>query len=205
MLKNITKMMLGLFFVTATAASHAANITIDFEADTFGAKPNGFVAAGFPGVSFTDSVGAGLQLAAFGTECGGSNCLAVFDDFDGGGLFIDFASPTDFISLDYGNDQLFGGSPVVDIALTLFSGATQVAQVIQIPNLNDLMDQTISYSGALFDRATVFYRDAAGAPATLIEVVDNITFNDSAVPVPATLALLGLGLGILGLSKRKKT
>ncbi|MEO5741300.1 MAG: PEP-CTERM sorting domain-containing protein, partial [Vicinamibacterales bacterium] len=71
-------------------------------------------------------------------------------------------------------------------------------------NRNDLMDQTIVFSGAAFDNALFWFGTPGGSPVTtgrfngLVEVVDNVTFDAAAVPVPVpepgTLALLGLAL-----------
>lgn len=193
---------LGLTVILALAGSAAAvPIVIDFEADPLGPKPNGFQSVGAPGVHFVDTSGADLGIFDNPVECAGTHCLAVFDDFDNSQLRIDLDFLADSISMAFGNDELFGGAPVVDAALTVFLGGVQVGQTVAIPNLNDLMDQTISFSGATFDQAFFAYRAAGGGLATLIEGVDNIVINQ--VPEPAIGVLLGVGLGGLSLLRRR--
>ena len=204
-------MSLKLKFTTTLAASlfavssYAAPITIDFEAGPFGSQPNGFSATGFPGVTFSDTLGANLEVGFSGfAECGFTNCLAVFGD-DTSGLRINFAAPANFLSLDFGNDNpgyVFAG----DLGLlTVFLGATQVGQASTLLYIDDIMNQSVSISGVTFDSATFFYTDPSGNPRNLIEAVDNITYDNVAqVPEPASIALTAIGLIGLGVARRRR-
>lgn len=193
-------MMVKQWMVAAAAAlcfgaTQAA--VIDFEADAAGGKPNGFASAGFPGVTFTDTAGANLQVNNFGGQ-GIGQSLAVFDDFDNSALRMDFATRNTTLSLAFGNDdQGFAGEPVFAL-LELYDGATLVASTLLATNNNDAMDQTISATAAGgFDNARFKYVGAGGANLGrgLIEIVDQI---DATVPAPGSLALGGLAL--LGLA-----
>jgi hypothetical protein len=53
--------MLCIFAVLFACSVCGAPVVIDFEADTTGLKANGFSATGFPGVTFSDTLGANLS------------------------------------------------------------------------------------------------------------------------------------------------
>lgn len=153
------------------AAPGAPPIVIDFRGDTPGGKPNGFASVAARGVTFSDTLGADLEVGAF-VE-GHGQALAVFPD-DESGLRITLARPTTRISLAFGNDDPCCSDPGDDAVLTLFRGALMVGEVRVPMNRNDVMDQTISYGPqALFDRAEFRY-DVDPARGGLIEVVDDI-------------------------------
>ncbi|MFO0848204.1 MAG: hypothetical protein U0871_06575 [Gemmataceae bacterium] len=198
------------FFIVAACAAAlgladvrpAAAVLITFNSDPAGSKANGFVSVDSALVSFTDTIGADLQVGNFGSQNVSGNGLAVFSD-DTSALQMNFTQLVNALSLVFGNDdQPFTGVPI-DARLTLFNGATQVGQVTVQANGNDIADQTIGFSGTSFDRATFQYINRTGAnpaPLNLIEIVDNIEFtlaptgpNPGVVPAPA-----GLLLGLLG-------
>ena len=186
------------------AYANAAIVTIDFESDSLGAVANGFSSVDAPGVTFTDSSGANLELGDYGSQ-GDGNSLAVFAD-DTSFVTIDFGTMISSLSMDFGNDDP-SRAGAGDIALLkLFSGAIEVGTASVVLNLDDVMNQTISFSGLMFDSASFGYANSSNAYIDLIEVIDNITFDDAGVnnvPGPSILALFALG--IAGLTFRKFT
>jgi hypothetical protein len=209
MLKGL--MTAGLAMALVAYAVPASATTITFETDTAGAKADGFVSNDSPLVAFSDTVGAELDLNNYGAQGSGTLSLAVNSDGDGGGLLMIFAAGATALQLDFGNDDP-AWTAAGDLAvLTLFVGAVQVGQTTVVMNRDDIMNQTIGLSGIFFDRATFFYTDENLVPFTgpgatgnigLIEIVDNIQFT--AVPEPATLLLLGSGLGLAAARRRMK-
>lgn len=184
--------LLGGFSLAVNAA------VIDFEADTAGGKANGFSAAGHPGVTFTDTMGADLAIGGYGVQGLGAQSLAVFGD-DVSKLRIDFSSSQSSLSLSFGNDDP-GFSAAGDRAwLELFNGATSVGLFSVVMNRDDVMNQSISGSAVSFDNALFWYGTAAGAPIGLIEIVDQIEFTRGEA-VPDGGSTLGLSLlALLGL------
>lgn len=174
---------------------------IDFEADTYGPKANGFSALGHPTVKFSDTVGAELDISDYGLQGLGQKSLAVNGDGDGSKLQMDFTVPVTYLSLWFGNDDPGWTSDSDRAWLEIWSGGSLLGSVSMAMNRDDEMNQSISYSGGPFDRAFFWYGDAQGNPYTtgfdpgLIEIVDQIEYT--AVPEPAstlvTAALLGLG------------
>lgn len=187
----------GLMLMGSVSMANAT--LIDFESQAAGNKANGYTIGG---VSFSDSNGQGLNVGNYGSQ-GHGNSLAVFDDYDGSKLVMDFTKNANYLSFEFGNDDP-GWTRPGDLAyLTLFNNGLQVGQVSVEMNRNDIMDQTITASGVTFDQA-IFYYDAH--PNGLIEIVDNINYNEAApVPEPGTIALLGLGMAGLAVYGKRRT
>jgi Ca2+-binding RTX toxin-like protein len=166
----------GLVSAGSASAAVATPVTVTFSGDSTGAKPNGFQSAGAPQAFFYDTKGADLYLSDFGNQSHGQ-ALAVHDD-DDSALEIRLAAPTNAIRMAFGNDDPTVANPSDQAELKLYRNATLVSQVEVNVNANDVMDQTIGYSGsALFNRATFQYVNASSTPLNLIEIVDDITIN----------------------------
>lgn len=183
---------------SAGLASAAQAVTIDFNAETVGAKPNGYTVNG---VSFFDTQGSDLQVLSL-TETQNSNGLYVFSD-DTSQLRMVFSSAATDLSFSFGNDELcipgnctFNADRAI---LELYSGGVQVGSTFVLFNQNNINDQTIGINGIVFDEALFYYGSPNGGPGNLIEAIDNIRFDlAGAVPEPSTWALLILGFAAVG-------
>lgn len=184
----------------STVSAHAG--FIDFETDTLGAKANGFASASNAGVHFTDTIGTGLEVHTH--QALGSRNLVAFGD-DASRIRINFDSAMNSLSLLFGNDDSCCSAAGDRAWLELFTGATSVGLFSVTMNRNDLTDQSIAGTAASFDSAVFWYGNATGTPINLIEAIDNLSFtNAAALPEPASLALLGIGLAGLGTMRRRK-
>lgn len=185
--------------LAAAAGASAQTITIDFASDGAGTRGNGFSSAASSLVTFTDTTGSGLIVGDFGPQ-GNGRALAVRDD-EAGGLLINLGFSATSIAMGFGNDDPGFSNPGDLAVLTLFQGATQVAEVSVVLNRDDRYNQTIAaaFAGG-FDSATFFYRNAAGGGLGLIEIVDDIIIEGRQVQVVPLPAAAWAGLGTLGLA-----
>ena len=194
--------MFALIACAGLSGVAQAVVVIDFESDTTGGKPNGWMSADSGLVSFSDSMGADLTVSDYGTQSHGQ-ALGVFPD-DPSYLIMDFAAPVSFLSLEFGNDDPGWSAPGDLAVLTAFLNGGQVGQTSVVMNRDDIMNQSISISGMTLDRATFFY-DVTAASG-LIEIVDNIQFEPGGViPAPGALVLGSLGAGLIGWLRRRRT
>ena len=168
-----------------TAGASTARVVIDFAEDTGGIKPNGFSSVDSPEVSFASTTG-GLTVGDFAE--GHGNSIAADDGGAFGGLEIRLSTPSNRISMGFGNDDPCLETAIEDpcgvpppdtkAVLRLYRGATQVGQVEVAANNNDIMDQRIGRGdGPLFDRVVLIYTNADGSPNWLPEIVDDIRIN----------------------------
>lgn len=157
----------------AANATTPVDSSITFSGETAGAKPDGYASAEFPGMLFSDTIGASVQVGDFGVQSHGLAVATAGNPF--GALEMRLTGPTTGFSFAFGNDDpgLMNGTDLAQ--LTLFRGATQVDQVDVNVNANDVMDQRIGYAGGrLFNRAVFQYVDGAGSPLGVTEVADDV-------------------------------
>jgi hypothetical protein len=197
-MKKLIAMSAVFALVLINTATVTAAVTIDFENDIAGAKPNGWVSNDSPLVSFSDSMGANLDLEDYGHQSHGKG-LGVYSD-DPSYLIMDFSMIATSLALEFGNDDPGWSNPGDQAILTAFLGGTQVGQTSVVMNRDDIMNQSISISGLTFDRATFFY-NVTMQPG-LIEVVDNIQFD--VIPAPGAILLGGIGVGLVGWLRRRR-
>lgn len=191
--------LLASMLLTLTAATVKAD-TITFNNDTAEAKSQPFQSVDSSLVTFsTSSNFSSLQVTNFGAASNNTNALFVAGSV-ADVLILQFATSVNSLSLDFGFD--LPSDPQSTVVLTLFLNGVQVGQTSMLANQNGLMDQTIAFSGAVFNSATFSMALASNPACCSAELVDNVTFTP--VPEPASMFLLGLGLAGAAVKARKR-
>lgn len=207
------------------AVTHAGLIT--FDNDPFyvlSNAPQGFTSVDSPDLAFYDSYlddGLGMRILDWDQTLG-SPALGVlgdgfFDDFgavpDPSFLIIEAVNgPVTSLSLDFGNDQVYATTAGDYAQLRGFKNGSLMGSVNVVMNRNGIADQTISIASAAgFDKFELEFitsptvqDDGLADPFTwtsVAEIVDNVQYE--AVPEPASMAVLGLGMAALAKRRRK--
>jgi len=117
------------------------------------------------------------------------NTAVNFDSFGGNitGFFLGPVTSVDFISV-------FAGDEGFDTDTVTLNGFDSLNNLVDTDTFTDVAAQTLSIFGAGIVRFEIIQTGAIA--------IDDFTFNPNNVPEPAPLALLGLGLAGLGLSRR---
>ena len=180
----------------ATAPALAATIDVGFDGETpFTNVANRYTSSETSLISFSDTVGANLQLVTDPLRTNGSTALAVFSDRDDSALLIEFGFLATIVGMDIGNDSPFESAPGDAAVLTVFLAGVEVDSVSLVMNRNYAMDQSIVFDGTLggvvFDSATLKFD--VDPSLGLTEIVDNV----SVTPVPEASATAAFGAGSL--------
>ena len=167
--------------------------TITFELDPVQTQlPNGFRSAESSILRFSSNLTNVLHIhpASFGSGemvFFGTRGLAIEADQ---GVFMDFDVPVSSLSLWFGNDSFGDTEPGNTAILRVFLDNVFVGESLVLLNRDGIINQQISFSGAVFNRATFTF-----SITEVVKTVDNIEFTP--VPEPTTVALLGIGIAEL--------
>lgn len=213
---KVVSALLGMFglLVIVAGPAQAGLVTIDFENDVNGHYFNGYQSPDSPDIVFSSTESRSTDArdyltvdhfapASFGKGLAISSGNPALE----AGLVMTFLHATDFLSFAFGNDDPDqANTGLSQVVLTLFFGGSEVGKTAVTPNSNGIMDQTISFTGAFFDRAEFFFIDDFGYPARVNPVVDNVSYqnHDHWYTVPAPGGLLILALGLIGLAVSRR-
>jgi hypothetical protein len=183
-LNKLIAICLACVIVSGLSSPVRADV-INFESDSPGYKPNGWQSVDSSLVSFFDSTGENLKIDNYHSQSHGQ-ALAVAAD-DPSYLIMKFSVSMNSLSLEFGNDDPGLTNPGDEAILTAYLDNVFVGDSRVVMNRDDIMNQTISISGVVFNQATFLCNTTR--TSGLAEIVDNIQF----IPEPATICMLGLG------------
>lgn len=191
-MKKWAALAAGMALLASTSLAQAASI--DFDTGTNGASVGGFYSGlTFGNAEFTSNLGLfgssgslGIRSTATGYQWGSSNAITI--SFAGG--------TTDFSIgvVDLGDNGFT--VEAYDIFNNLIDSETKFGPGLGVGNYD-----TVSVAAAGIASIRMFQAQVTSGDGILL---DNMTYNVSAVPEPETYALFLLGLAGLGLAGRKR-
>lgn len=194
-----TKIIAALLTLMAAGSAQANLITNgNFESGLSGWTTTGHVAtAVFSGTYFGGGSNArdGTTMIAF--NAGDSSANGVLSQ-----AFATTVGATYTVTFDYGTNT---GTQSILWGAYSATSAVLASNVITDTNASGLLD-TYTYTFlATTTSTTLRFTDVSGNNTVSIDgLIDNVSVNANAVPEPASLALLGLGVAGFAASRRRK-